>query len=261
MKTAALEFIRRVLASPGCRPAVLWSSGKDSMALLHLVRQVQPQIPVILLREPYQPYRYAFAERIIAEWQLNEVHDLIPNASHVCTRNGVTRLIHSYRFGEHTLKLPVDLIELDGQPWVCGLDVLGRPKGVSQTPWNLLLSGARSADADMLLGHMPLAAHVIKQPNFPEAAFPLRDWSDADLWAYLENEQVPVQENRYERAVDGWRERADKRGNPDYLAGCVRCLEPGKDQTVSCPQYGTVNRVADTVARTDNPLPFYIQPN
>ncbi len=258
MKSAALHLIRGLLERPGAHAAVLWSSGKDSMALLHLVRQVWADVPVVLLREPAQPARYAFANRIIQEWKLPEVHDFNPEKSFICTRHNHTSIIHRYRFGARGLDLPVDMVELDGEPWACGLDVMARPKSVSSPPWNLLFSGARSADSVPLLGPMPLSAAVVRQPDFPTLAFPMRDWTDVQLWEYLETEQVPVQANRYERTADGWRERADKRNNPDYLAGCVRCLTPGESPTVQCPRHGTVNRVADAVPSITQPLPFYI---
>lgn len=240
------------------RAAVLWSSGKDSQVLLHLVRQVRPEVPVIFLREPWQPHRYAFAQAMLADWRVTEVHDMTPSASYVCSRNGHTSIIHRFQMGAKGLDLPVDLVEIEGEELVCGLDVMARPHGSTHCPWDLLLSGSRSADADPLLGPMPLSAHVIRQPGFPTTAFPLRDWSDAAVWDYIETEQVPYQTDRYEKTPEGWRERADKRGNPDYLAGCMRCMEPGDSPTVPCPKFGTVNRVAAHLPRIENPLPFYI---
>lgn len=258
MKEQALNLIRRVLQEPGSQPAVLWSSGKDSMALLHLVRQVRADVPVILLREPWQPQRYAFANRIIEEWQLAQVHDLNPQSSFVCTRNGHTSLIHRYQFGGKGLDLPVDIEELPNTPWVCGLDVMNRPKATSQSAWNVLFSGARSADADQLLGAMPLISDLVRQPGFPTMVFPMREWSDSQTWDYLETERVPIQSNRYEKRDGRWRERPDHAGNPDYLAGCVRCLQPGETPSVSCFKHGVVNRIHDMVPKIEDPLPFYI---
>lgn len=258
MKKEALQFVEMLLSRFG-KPALLWSSGKDSMALLHLVREVDKSVPLIFLREPQQPYRYGFATRVIQDWKIEEVHELPPAASYLCRRNDTTSIIHQYRFGDRHLSLPVDLVEVDGEPVACGLEIMQRPKGSVSTPWDLLFSGARSADTDPLLGDMPLSSNLVLQPGFPAVAFPMRSWSDQELWEYIESENVPVQEDRYHKSAGAWGEFADKRNNPDYLTGCVRCLAADSGESVECPLYKTVNGIGDMVPRLDEPLPFYIE--
>lgn len=54
------------------RIAVAVSWGKDSMVLLHLVRQVKPDIPVFTVITPFMPKEtLEFKDRIIREWNLN----------------------------------------------------------------------------------------------------------------------------------------------------------------------------------------------
>ena len=77
-------------------PAVLWSSGKDSMVLLHLVRRVRKDLPVVFFREPFQPRRYAFANDIIEDWELN-VHEWPPIATAVAFKNDTTSLVHRFQ--------------------------------------------------------------------------------------------------------------------------------------------------------------------
>ena len=54
------------------RIAVAVSWGKDSMVLLHLVRQIKPDIPVFTVVTPFKPKEtLEFKDRIIKEWNLN----------------------------------------------------------------------------------------------------------------------------------------------------------------------------------------------
>jgi len=54
------------------RIAVAVSWGKDSMVLLHLARQIKPDIPVFTVITPFKPKEtLEFKDRIIKEWNLN----------------------------------------------------------------------------------------------------------------------------------------------------------------------------------------------
>jgi 3'-phosphoadenosine 5'-phosphosulfate sulfotransferase (PAPS reductase)/FAD synthetase len=53
------EIISRVLEEFR-KPAVMWSSGKDSMVMLFLLRAMGVTCPVIFHRQPWQGHRYAF---------------------------------------------------------------------------------------------------------------------------------------------------------------------------------------------------------
>jgi 3'-phosphoadenosine 5'-phosphosulfate sulfotransferase (PAPS reductase)/FAD synthetase len=53
------------------RSVVLWSGGKDSTAMLHLLRfKAEIDIPVIQFRQPKFRERYAYSDRLIKEWDL-----------------------------------------------------------------------------------------------------------------------------------------------------------------------------------------------
>lgn len=54
------------------RVAVGVSWGKDSMVLLHLVRQIKPDVPVFTVVTPFKPKEtLEFKDRITREWRLN----------------------------------------------------------------------------------------------------------------------------------------------------------------------------------------------
>jgi hypothetical protein len=61
-------------------PCVLWSGGKDSTAMLHLIRhEVGAKLPCVQWREPRFRSRYAHSDRLAADWDL-EVYDWTPLA-------------------------------------------------------------------------------------------------------------------------------------------------------------------------------------
>jgi diphthamide synthase (EF-2-diphthine--ammonia ligase) len=61
-------------------PVVLWSGGKDSTAMLHLIRyEVGANLPVIQWREPGSVAATRFSDRLAAAWDL-EVYDWTPLA-------------------------------------------------------------------------------------------------------------------------------------------------------------------------------------
>jgi hypothetical protein len=258
---AAENFIRQVLGEFR-HPAVLWSSGKDSMVLLHLIRRVTKTLPVVFHREPWFPERYAFADSVIREWSLT-VFDWPPERASLCHSRGHFSIFEFYQLapGKHT-GLPQDCYEPADptQPMLCGLrDVLGRPKGQFTAPWDCFFHGHKSSDVDPLLGQIPLTVDLKLNTGAPAAAFVLRDWSDADIWEYIATQNVPYQATRYEQKPDGtWGEHADRQLNPDYLAACTRCMDRRNPATVFCPKLQRqINNIAHELPHQEMTQPTH----
>ena len=74
-------------------PVVLWSGGKDSTAMLHLIRyEVGANLPVIQWREPRFRSRYAFSDPpkmlFTCPVVVESVCEPSPNAGPIACRNG-----------------------------------------------------------------------------------------------------------------------------------------------------------------------------
>ena len=235
------------------RPALLWSSGKDSMVLLHLLGETK--LPVIFHRHPWFPEKYEFADEVIRNNRL-EVYDYPPMSVVPCVVEDDVEIVNCYQIGpgKH-LTLPITPYEpdLSTNRFVCGLrDMLPRPTGTFNFPWDAVLHGHKSCDRDTLFGDIPLQSDLVMNQGAPAAAFPLRSWSDEDVWSYIYAHNVPYQETRYH---DG-KEREDKTQNPDYVEACTRCINPAKEKSVWCPRLGIeVSNVSNqlTYARTEKP--------
>jgi hypothetical protein len=255
------ELIRRF-----SRNAVLMCSfGKDSMALLHLVRETLPRqdlgastypLPVLYHRHPWFAFKNNFANRIIETWGL-EVHDLPPAACGVKANEDHLELVARYHFGTSGIDLPMNIEPpVSRRDFVCGLQWLLRPKTANFVwPWKNALIGHKSSDVDPFEGPVPLKCDHTEAAGV-SVAFPLGHWTDADVWDYIEQNHVPYDKGRYQDRA----EVPDKWANPDYLHACTACIDPrNKAQKVFCPKIGQqVQNVGANVLRLEQ-VPAYIQ--
>lgn len=221
------------------RPVVLCSFGKDSLCVLHLVRDLKIKCPVIFFRDPWQPRKNAFADAIIQMWNLH-VFDWPPAASGIRVSNGIFNTISRYQISAKLdfIDLPKDYYPQDKDNFVCGLDdIINRPVGSYKHSWDVFLIGHKSTDSDLPVGRIPLKVDVYNSPaeTAPALVYPIRHWDDNDVWDYIERFHVPVQHSRYD--VEQRRELEDKTYNSDYANACVRCINPLEPDVVSCPKF------------------------
>jgi hypothetical protein len=244
------------------QPAVMWSGGKDSMVLLFLLRARQVNVPVIFWRQPFFAEKHEFQERIAREWDLR-LYDWPPAMVKLTEGNGHLSVLNYYQVGPlpgGTCAVPVDVYEpakWDGK-WICGLrDLLHRPAGGFAFPWDCCFHGHKSSDTDPLLGSVPLEQEIAFPASGPALAFPLRDWTDADIWEYTRRYDVPQQWDRY--APGTGEENPDRTANADYYAGCVRCMERQDEKTVWCPKLkARISNISAQLPFVKMPRPDYI---
>lgn len=231
------------------RPAVLCSFGKDSMVLLHLALRLR--LPVVFHREAFMPQKYAFANSVIEAYGL-EVYDFPPEFTFLINDNeGQLEVVHTYRNGPKCYAVPVGIdpaseVRIDaGEPFLCGRDqVIPKPKCQGyQMPFDVLLCGHKGSDIDPVHGAVTLKTDFLQQPGGADWAFPLRTWTDADVWEYAATQEVPIDKLRYEPVekceggkVEKWVEKDDKALNSDYFPVCMRCVDRAQGPVVECPK-------------------------
>jgi hypothetical protein len=251
----------------GAGKAVLFCSfGKDSMVLLHLIRQVLPArelnchaypLPVIYHRYPYFPAKHEFADEITRSWTL-EVYDFPPLHCGVKCNESRLELVARYQLGKSAIDLPINTeAPIPRRSYVCGLEWLKRPKTAgSQFPWETVFIGHKTSDVDPYEGPVPIKYDQTKSMDAGvNLVFPLRHWTDGDVWDYIEEHHVPYDKRRYQDRA----ELADKWLNPDYVNACTACIDPrSKARTVMCPKLrGLVRNMGPTVLRLEG-LPDYV---
>lgn len=239
-------------------PALMCSFGKDSMVLLDILLRRGIKIPVVFHRDPWWPQKYRFADGIIADWNL-EVHDYPPFKVTLWEGKEITAFTNHYQIGHSALlQLPKNILAPEaGKPYLCGLkQVLGRPTGTYSYPFDVVLIGHKSTDEDQIAGKVPLHVDVkLNAGAAPDAAFPLRDWTDDDVWNYTEAFKVPQQPDRYKDR----RELADKFPNSDYAHVCIACMDrKNTGPSVYCPKIDAeVNNIGKQVPYEEPKFEYY----
>ena len=221
-------------------PCFMCSFGKDSMVLLDIMASMRVQLPVVFHTDPWWPNKYAFAQEMIRLYNL-EVHDYAPLGVTLWAGKEIMAFTNHYQIGSSAvLKLPKNILPpVAGKKFLCGLrDILGRPTGNYRYPWDAAFIGHKSSDSDQIAGKVTLHCDV-KQNNGagPDGIFPLREWTDEDVWDYTDQFKVPQQPDRYD--VANRREFPDKFVNSDYAHVCIACCDRRETRiAVPCPKLG-----------------------
>jgi hypothetical protein len=215
-------------------PVVMSSFGKDSMVMLFIIfRLMEQKLPVIYHGAPWAPWRNDFAWGIMKAYNL-EVYDYPPVKSGIKVKPDRLELVHRYQISnDKGIDIPVNVLPPEGTvKYACGLKMLERPKGIMEFPWDLILIGHKNCDVDQFEGPVPLKTDLVEQDGVPALGFPLRDWSDEELWEFIESRRVPVQYGT--RYVE--RKEIDfKVFNNDYIEACTACIDPRQPKKVFCP--------------------------
>jgi hypothetical protein len=242
---ASIEKIHGI-AKNFVRPAVLCSFGKDSMVLLHLVRKAGYDWPVVFYREPHFPAKYDFANSVISKWNLS-VYDYPARFRTVLSKNGGLEVVAHYPFGKSEILVPVGVYEpenFDGKYLCSKDDILSRATGEFNVPWSAFVVGHKDSDTDPIQGSLKLHLDQKQTPGCPTMTFPIRGWTDKDIWQYSEEHGVPIHLDRYEKVDGEWSEKKDRSLNPDWFPACSRCIDKTAGEYVYCPKAkGVINNI------------------
>jgi len=219
--TAALRSARA--------PLVLWSGGRDSQVLLRLTLGVQPDVPVAYFRGFDHPTKHAFADALIADWKFNLV-DVQPGFRDVVAKGDQVELIEVYQLAPNV----VIYFPLEAEPGyepdvnaLCAIEKLTAPRQTASRYFDCLFIGHRSDDVDPLHGPIPLADFAVERHGV-RFVYPLKDWTEDDVWEASSLLGVPQNVARYFGR--------DMGANADYWPLCTKCLQPGAGRRVMCPK-------------------------
>lgn len=247
-------FIKNAIDVSKGKHVIAWSGGKDSMVMLHLIKGLGYKLPVVFFREPWQPWKYAFQDKIIREYDL-VCYTWQPVESAFQQNEDEYEVQNAYYFNQTGITCPTGITEpIDGQPWVCSLDILNRPKQPPiSSDWDFVWVGHKGCDSDPILGG-DVGTRVGIRVNTPQATafYPLKDWSHSDVWEYIEKMNVPYDFDRYEKVGGVWSEKKDRSRNCDYVHACTNCIDSRKTakKFVYCPKYLT------TIENISNKVPW-----
>lgn len=208
-------------------PALLVSFGKDSHAMWHMLRHIG--LPVICYRTPWQTERWWFANRMIAENQIT-AYDYPPSWTALQEKDGAMELVSAYDIGNGKVIGIRQRLHHVEKAETCVLhECVNRPLGGISFRWDLLISAQKKGDTDHFGGTHDVTVDV-KQTGGADVFFPMRNWSDEEVWEYHKKHSLPRDTLRYDTDELGF--------SGDRIEGCFRCIHRSEAPSVSCPRLG-----------------------
>lgn len=220
--------------SRSSKPIVMCSFGKDSLAMLHLIRTIK-KTPVLFFKEAFFAKKNRFANELSEEWDL-DVYDFPPFAVRTIQDNDNFEVVNLYKIGPREfIFLPTGVSPpREGERFLCAKeDFIEKPKAsMVDFPWDLVFIGHKSSDVNPFVGRTKIINY---ESNVGDKVFcyPIKDWTDQDIWDYIRDNDIPYNDKRYQENNS---EFSDLSFNADYFPTCFKCLDYKESQMVMCPK-------------------------
>lgn len=213
-------------------PIVMSSFGKDSIVMLDLISKAGYKLPVLFHKEAFEPKKYEFANRVISDNDYT-VYDYPPLVSSVTKRGDFIEIINHHQVRNRTCYMPTGIIR--SNQGLCGLDdIYNKPHGTFEYPWDLGFVGHKNSDQDFIIENSSVGVDFFSDPD-GDFCFPLRHFTDTDVWNYTLENNLPINHLRYDKD-NNWKEFDDITYNPDYFHACVSCIDKDEKEKVFCPK-------------------------
>jgi len=241
---------------------IMASFGKDSMAVVHLAHLYGVDC-VLYLPDEADPEDAGHREGVTALYGL-QVEKLLKGRQILAFPNGLPFLIGFVWVSDSVMMpVPTPLPALgtvaETPNYYCVDEELRAEHGVKPNLRDVrcLIFGTKrvdflSNDCLSYLSGLPVETRerliAVEKPYAPlpgtslMAGFPLWDWTDEDVWEYVEAESVPVSREMYD----------SRRKQPSEARYCYACHNPKGPQVVGCPRYGRAITNLGSYAQEDN---------
>jgi phosphoadenosine phosphosulfate reductase len=171
---AAKSLVNEQIAASRVEDICVTSSFQaEDMVVVHLVRQVMGNVPVIFLDTGYHfAETYVYRDRLAREWDLNLVNVLPP----------LTVAEQESQFG---------ILNQSAPDRCCGMRKVG-PLFASLEPYRLWFTGLRREQAKTRANLQAVDAFTLPTGKQLLKISPLADWSTRDVWQYAERHAIPL---------------------------------------------------------------------
>jgi phosphoadenosine phosphosulfate reductase len=145
----------------------------EDMVVVHMVREVLPNVPVIFLDTGYHfAETYEYRDRLAQEWGLNLVN-VLPQ---------LTVAEQESQFG---------ILNQTAPDRCCGMRKVG-PLFASLEPYRLWFTGLRKEQAKTRANLQPVDTFTLPTGKQLEKVSPLADWTTRDVWQYAAEHNIPL---------------------------------------------------------------------
>jgi phosphoadenosine phosphosulfate reductase len=171
---AARSLVNEQVAASRVEDICVTSSFQaEDMVVVHLVRQVMGNVPVIFLDTGYHfAETYAYRDRLTEEWDLNLIN-VLPQ---------LTVAEQESQFG---------ILNQSAPDRCCGMRKVG-PLFASLEPYRLWFTGLRREQAKTRANLQAVDAFTLPTGKQLLKISPLADWSTRDVWQYAERHAIPL---------------------------------------------------------------------
>ena len=145
----------------------------EDMVVLHMVREVEPEIPVLFLDTGYHfAATYAYRDRMAAEWRLN-LKNILPEK---------TVAQQEAEFG---------MLNRTAPDKCCGLRKVG-PLFAALESYEVWFTGLRRQQAKTRAGLQAVETFTLPSGKSLKKLSPLAEWQTRDVWRYAERHGIPL---------------------------------------------------------------------
>jgi sulfate adenylyltransferase subunit 2 len=227
-------FILREAKAQFKKPAVLWSTGKDSTVMLALIKEAffgKAPFPVVHLDTGYKfPEIYEFREKIVKEWDLNLIVSKRDNTNFHPDKTGHFKCCMELK--TNALKDVLKNEKYDAlimsirrdEHYMRNLERYYSPRD-EELKWHLVRPKTKE---EIKKGDAPFVSEQqvefsgwdLFQSNFgPNCnhvrVHPILHWTELDVWNYIKEKSIPINPLYY-----------SKNGKRFRSLGCVPCTVP-----------------------------------
>jgi phosphoadenosine phosphosulfate reductase len=166
--------VNELLATARAEDVCVTSSFQaEDMVVVHMVRQVLPNVPVIFLDTGYHfAETYEYRDRLAQDWGLNLVN-VLPQ---------LTVAEQESQFG---------ILNQTAPDRCCGMRKVG-PLFASLEPYRLWFTGLRREQAKTRANLQPVDTFTLPTGTQLQKISPLADWSTRDVWHYAAEHNIPL---------------------------------------------------------------------
>ncbi len=254
LEAESLQVLREV-ASEFRRPVLLYSIGKDSSVLLHLLRKAfapaRPPIPLLHVDTTWK-FRemIAFRDALVAEYGL----DLTVHINQDGVARGIGPVSHGPALHTEVMKTVALKQALDAGGYDAAIGGARRDEEKSRAKERVFSfrSAQHRWDPKAQRPELWSLYNTQVHPGESVRVFPLSNWTELDIWLYIQREGIPVVPLYFakERPVverEGGLLMVDDDRLP-LLPGEVPVMRKVRFRTLGCyPLTGAIESEADTL--------------